>query len=118
MAKSQSNETDFSDWVNSVLLVGRVSSESEEINLPSGETLIRFRIVIPREITSRQAPSRATVDTIDCVTFKPVVQKKVRTLQVGTIVELEGQIRRRFWKAGAGVASRVEVEVVTIKRMA
>ena len=118
MAKSQSNEIEFSEWVNSVLLVGKVSSAAEELELPSGETLVRFRVVIPRELTSKQSASRATVDTIDCVTFKSSVQRKVHTLEVGNIVELEGQIRRRFWKAGAGVASRVEVEVSTIKRVA
>jgi len=102
---------DFADWQNSVLLVGRVTSEAEEIALPSGETLVRFRIVVPRD----KPTTKATVDTIDCVTFKSVSQRKARTLAIGDIVEITGELRRRFWKAGAGVASRVEVEISSLK---
>jgi len=104
---------DFADWQNSVLLVGRVTSEAEEIALPSGETLVRFRIVVPRE----KPTTKATVDTIDCVTFKAVSQRKARTLAIGDIVEITGELRRRFWKAGAGVASRVEVEISSLKAL-
>ena len=104
-------DTEFAEWQNSVLLVGRVTSEAEEIGLPSGEVLVRFRIVVPRH----KPTTKTTVDTIDCVTFKSVSQRKARTLSVGDIVEITGELRRRFWKAGAGVASRVEVEVGSLK---
>jgi single-strand DNA-binding protein len=102
---------DFADWQNSVLLVGRVTSEAEEIALPSGETLVRFRIVVPRD----KPTTKATVDTIDCATFKAASQRKARALALGDIVEITGELRRRFWKAGAGVASRVEVEISSLK---
>lgn len=104
-------KSDFSDWQNSVLLVGRVTSEAEDIELPSGETLVRFRIVVPRD----KPTTKATVDTADCVTFKAVSQRKARTLAIGDIVEINGELRRRFWKTGAGVASRVEVEITSLK---
>ncbi|MCX6404930.1 MAG: single-stranded DNA-binding protein [Actinobacteria bacterium] len=106
-----STNTDFADWQNSVLLVGRVTSEADEIELPSGETLVRFRIVVPRD----KPTTKTTVDTIDCVTFKTVSQRKVRTLAIGDLVEITGELRRRFWKAGTGVASRVEVEISSLK---
>jgi len=106
-----STSTDFADWQNSVLLVGRVTSEAEEIVLPSGETLVRFRIVVPRD----KPITKTTVDTIDCVTFKALSQRKARGLAVGDIVEINGELRRRFWKSGAGVASRVEVEISSLK---
>ncbi|MBU6348411.1 MAG: single-stranded DNA-binding protein [Actinomycetales bacterium] len=109
---------EFSEWVNRVHLVGRVSSESEEIELPSGESLVRFRLVVPRQLSAREKSlTKTTVDTIDCVTFQSGLQRKCRKLLVGQIVELEGKIRRRFWKAGAGVASRVEIEVMTINKV-
>jgi single-strand DNA-binding protein len=103
--------TEFTDWQNSVLLVGRVTSEAEEIELPSGESLVRFRIVIPRD----KPTTKVTVDTIDCVSFKTAPQRKARSLAIGDIVEINGELRRRFWKTGAGVASRVEVEIGSIK---
>ena len=118
MVKSQNTKTEFDEWVNSVLLVGRVTSEADEFELPSGELLVRFRVVVPRDASKQaQQNSRATVDTVDCVTFKTPVQRKARALNIGDVVELEGELRRRFWKAGAGVASRVEVEVTSVKEV-
>ena len=101
---------DFANWENCVTLVARVTSEAEPFELPSGDTLVKFRVVVPRH----KPVTKATVDTIDCVAFKPVVQRKANTLGVGDVVEITGALRRRFWKTGAGVASRMEVEVSKI----
>jgi single-strand DNA-binding protein len=49
------------------------------------------------------------------VAFKPVVQRKSANLEIGDIVEITGALRRRFWKTGAGVASRMEVEVSNLR---
>ena len=104
-------EQDFSGWVNSVALVGRVTSEAQYVDLPSGQSMARFRIVIPRT----KPTTKTTVDTVDCIAMKHTIQRKVDGLKIGSIVELSGEIRRRFWKSGAGVASRVEVEVGSLK---
>ena len=100
----------FADWENSVALTARVTSEAEQVDLPSGDSLVKFRVVVPRF----KPTTKATVDTIDCVSFKPVIKRKASSLAVGDIVDISGAIRRRFWKSGAGVASRVEVEVSTL----
>ena len=68
----------------------------------------------PRCFSCHKPVTKATVDTIDCVAFKPAVQRKSATLEIGDIVEITGELRRRFWKTGAGVASRMEVEVSKI----
>ena len=106
---------EFTNWENSVTLVARVTTEAEQFELPSGDTLMKFRVVVPRY----KPVTKATIDTIDCVAFKPVAQHKSATLAIGDIVEITGELRRRFWKTGAGVASRMEVEVskiTTVKR--
>lgn len=95
------------EWLNSVHLVGRVTTTGEELELPSGDLLVKFRVVIPRE----NPTTKATVDTIDCVAVAKSVQRKAMKFELDEIVEIEGSLRHRFWKAGAGVASRVEVEV-------
>lgn len=97
-------------WNNYVEITGRVTSVGEQIELPSGDVLTRFRVVIPRE----KPTTKATVDTIDCVSFKAGVSKKAMKLSEGEVVELQGQLRRRFWQTGSGVASRMEVEVSTL----
>jgi single-strand DNA-binding protein len=98
-------------WTNSVLLVGRVTGTGEEIELPSGDTLTKFRVVVPRE----KPETKTVVDTIECVAFKPAIQKKVLKLEIDDVVEIEGSIRRRFWQGATGVASKVEVEVSLLK---
>ncbi len=101
---------EFANWENAVTLVARVTTEAEQFELPSGDTLMKFRVVVPRH----KPVTKATVDTIDCVAFKPVVKRKSANLEIGDIVDISGAIRRRFWKAGAGVASRVEGEVSSL----
>lgn len=96
---------------NSVTLVGRVSSTGEVVELPSGDRLTRFRIVVPRV----KPVTKTTVDAIDCVSFKSNVQAKIMKLQLDDTVEINGELRRRFWQTGSGVASRVEVEVSSLK---
>ncbi len=95
------------EWVNDVHLVGRVTSLAEDLELPSETILTRFRIVVPRA----KPTTKTTVDTVDLIAMKVSVQRKAHSLRVGDIVEVSGEIRRRFWKAGASVASRVEIEV-------
>ncbi len=99
-------------WKNQVEIIGRVTSSGEQILLPSGDMLTRFRIVIPRE----KPVTKTTVDTIDCVSFKPSLSAKVMKLEIDDVVELCGQLRRRFWQTGQGVASRMEVEITNLKR--
>ena len=100
-------------WTNSVLIVGRVTGTGEEVELPSGDLLTKFRVVVPRE----KPETKVVVDTIDCVAFKPAIQKKIMKLELEDVVEIEGSLRRRFWQGATGVASKVEVEVSSLKIM-
>ena len=105
-------DQEFPEWTNAVHLVGRVTSVAEDIELPSETILTRFRIVVPRA----KPTTKTTVDTIDLIAMKSGVQRKARSLAVGDIVEVEGEIRRRFWKAGVSVASRVEIEISSLTK--
>ncbi len=98
-------------WQNKVSLTGRGSSTGEEVELPSGDTITKFRVVVPRD----KPVTKTTIDTIDCVAFKAGVQSKIMKLETDDVVEIEGALRRRFWQTGSGSASRVEVEVATLK---
>ena len=98
-------------WTNSVLLVGRVTGAGEEVGLPGGDIFTKFRIVVPRE----KPETKVVVDTIECVAFKPAIQKKLMKLELEDVVEVEGSLRRRFWQGTTGVASKVEVEVTSLK---
>lgn len=109
------------DARNEVFLTGRLAAGAEERELPSGDTLTQWRLVVDRGPTRRRAPEgtrETTLDTLDCVAWAPSVQRSALGWQAGDVITLEGAVRRRFWRAGpGGVASRYEIEVVRAKRV-
>lgn len=103
-------EKDENDSLNEVLLRGRVSGEPHEKELPSGDRVVEFRIVIPR-IT------REGVDTLDIAAWTSKARRTGLTLKADEWVEVSGAIRRRFWQAPTGLASRWQIEASAISRI-
>jgi single-strand DNA-binding protein len=94
--------------VNEVRLVGRLTAEPETKEMPSGDTLVAFRVVVPRVPDPKR---RTTVDALECVAWTPRTKRSVASWRLGDTVEVTGQLRRRFFRGAAGPVSRVEVEV-------
>jgi single-strand DNA-binding protein len=104
---------------NEVLLVGRVPAPPEERELPSGDVLVHWRVVVSRP-PGRRPPEgvrATTVDTLDCVAWTASARRAASALLANDVVEVSGALRRRFWRAGAGAASRCEVEVSSVRRV-
>ena len=102
---------------NDVVLAGRVAAVPEERLLPSGDVLVSFRVVVPRPPAERRERSPA-IDTIECVARAATVRRTVLGWSKDDVVEVTGALRRRFWRAGTGAASRTEVEVRRARRVA
>jgi single-strand DNA-binding protein len=102
---------------NVVVLVGRVSVPPETRTLPSGDELATFRLVVPRTGPRRGVGVRArnTVDVIDIACWTARTRRGALRLQGGEMVRVEGALRRRFFRAGGGTASRCEVEAVSVR---
>ena len=54
---------------NLVFLVGRVSSQPMERELPSGDKVVTFRVVLPRDRSPMTARSRQASDWVDCAAW-------------------------------------------------
>ena len=109
---------DMGEWVNEVRLVGRVSAAPEERELPSGDTVVLLRVVVPRLGTDHGS---ARFDTIDVACWTPRTRRSALRLAPDAVVEVGGALRRRFFRAGAATASRYEVEaarVVVVRKAA
>jgi len=107
--------------VNEILLRGRLAAEPDERVLPSGDAVVTFRLVVDRPSRSggsRVAATGARVDTLDCAVFKADLRRRVKAWRAGDVLEVRGGLRRRFFRTGAGPASRYEVEVGSAARVA
>ncbi len=106
---------------NEVRLVGRLAAEPVPRELPSGDLLVTFRLVVARP-TAGRAPGAGSarspsVDTIDCAAWRKDVQRGLRRAAAGDVLEVQGALRRRFWRSAGGPASRSEVEVGRLRRV-
>lgn len=93
---------------NQVQLQGRLSRPPKEKVLPSGDTMWSFRVVVPREESSRPG-----VDWVDCAVWGGRLRRTVANWAQGDVVEVRGSLRRRFFRAGGQPVSRVEVEATS-----
>jgi single-strand DNA-binding protein len=96
--------------VNQVRLVGRLSRDPEERELPSGDTMWTFRVIVQRPSGGR---SRQSIDALDCAVWSGRVRTSVAGWVADDVVEVSGALRRRFFSTSGGPASRVEVEVTS-----
>jgi single-strand DNA-binding protein len=127
------------DNCNEVTLVGRVSGDPERRDLPSGDALVTLRVVVdrpPQKKAQKNAPkkpqtgtqkdagtgatrgtAKRAVDVIDVACWTKRTQRTAGGLEAGDGVRVEGALRRRFFAAGGGRASRYEVEAVRLVRV-
>lgn len=106
---------------NEVVLVGRLAAAPEGRELPSGDRLTTWRLVVDRPPAHRRAPEGVrppTVDTLDCVAWRSSLQRASASWLPGDVIAVEGALRRRFWRGPTGASSRYEVEVAKARRVA
>lgn len=91
---------------NEVVLQGRLSRAPEERVLPSGDVVQVARVVVPRP-----EGGRAGVDWVDCAAWTSRLRRTVGRWRADDEVEVQGALRRRFYRTPSGPASLVEVEL-------
>ena len=108
--KSSTEDEIVDHSLNDVLLRGRVSAEATTKELPSGDKVVEFRLIVTRA-------EREGVDTLDIATWPAQLKKRALKLEEDQWVGVKGVLRRRFWKTPTGVASRWQVEAREITRL-
>ena len=95
---------------NEVVLVGRITSPPAQRLLPSGDPICSWRITVDRR-------GESGFDVVDCTAWTARNRKSAAAWGKGDVVEVTGALRRRFYRAGGGVASACDVEVHTARRL-
>jgi len=104
----EEEEVDYS--LNDLLLRGRVSAPATTKELPSGDKVVEFRLIVSRA-------EREGVDTLDIAAWSAKMRKIALTLEGDEWIEVSGSIHRRFWQSPTGVASRWQIEAAEIIRL-
>ena len=100
--------------MNQIVLRGRLGEGVGERSLPTGDTTVTFRVIVDREKQGRDGKSS---DMIDCVALSAALRRKVLKLTPGIHIDLEGALRRRFFRSGGALISRYEVEVHSLTKV-
>ena len=103
-------EEDVDYSLNNCLLRGRVSAPATDRELPSGEHVVEFRLIINRD-------KREGVDTLDIASWSAKNRRTALTFKGGEWIEVSGSVRRRFWQSPTGLASRWQIECESITRL-
>ncbi len=101
--------------INEVHLVGRLGQQVSTRELPSGDEITSFTVIVARAGRLREGSPR--VDSLACQTTRAQIRGKVQAWSAGTWVEVHGSLRRRFWQGGGGLGSATEIEVRALTRM-
>ncbi len=96
--------------LNDCMLRGRVSALAIEKELPSGDKVVEFRLIITRV-------KGQGVDTLDIAAWSAKARRSALALKSNQWVEISGAIHRRFWQGASGLASRWQVEAIEISRI-
>lgn len=110
LTKAQAEGVDSDLYENQVKLLGRCSTPGIEKTLPSGDRVVEFRVVVKRD-------DREGYDTFDIALWGAALRKRALSLKDGEWVEVEGALRRHFWKAGSISVSRWQVEARQLRRI-
>ena len=113
MTRKSAERADDEVSANWVRLRGKVSTAPEERDLPSGTSIVTLRLSVSRESSPMTEGSRQTTDWVDCAAWGRKVRRTVARWRAGDVVEVEGALRRRFYRGASGTATRLEVEVLS-----
>jgi single-strand DNA-binding protein len=102
-----------------VEVIGRLGARHQTRELPSGDVITTFTVIVDRVAGKAAGGERSgsRVDSIACVTGKARVRDAVEKWEPGTVVEIDGSLRRRFWRSPGGLGSAMDADVRAMRRV-
>jgi single-strand DNA-binding protein len=97
---------------NEVLLVGAVTDAPAERVLADGRAVVTLRIDVRLD-----ADAGGGRDSFDCTVEAPRTRRAALGWEIGDVVEVEGSVRRRFYKAAGGMRPFTVIEATRARRI-
>jgi single-strand DNA-binding protein len=109
---------------NEMHLVGTLSNAPERRTLPSGDELLTFTVAVPRPggrvdaVPVQLGPAPPAGGRAGPTHVGRRRLAVVERFGPGTTLEVRGALRRRWWRAGGGSVSRLEVAACSVEPVA
>ena len=97
------------EHVNLVDLIGEVSEVPTEVTLPSGEEIIEIRLVV--------SPTGSSKSSLDVIVRDRSLMRRARGLKAGNTIAVQGELRRRFWRSGGSISTRLDIEADSLEKV-
>ena len=102
---------------NEVHLIGRVSGDPTQTNLPSGDMVVTVRVVVERPRPPAGYGRRQRNDALSCAAWAADLRRAVMRWCSNDIVEVRGALHRRFWRGDGVPQSKYEIELTEARRL-
>ena len=83
---------------NKAVLVGRLTRDPEQRNLPSGQPVVNFGLANSRFYTDKSGSKQSVPEFHNIVAFGKLAEICARYLKKGGLVLVEGRIQTRSWQ--------------------
>jgi single-strand DNA-binding protein len=97
---------------NEVYLVGEITAVPDERTLADGRGVVTFRIEV-----RAQTETGHVRDSFDVTVANARTRKAALAWDVGDLVEVEGVVRRKFYRVGAASKPFTVIEAARAKRL-
>lgn len=103
---------------NEIALRGRLSAPVEVRELPSGDTQLVFKLTVrrPPRPPAQVRPREPRQDTFTCVSYAKALITRSAGWEPDDVLEVEGSLRRRFWRTPTGTAVAHEVDCRRVRK--
>ena len=95
---------------NWIFLRGALAQPPRERELSGSGIVVSFRLTV-----ERPAGERSKSDSVECVATSARVRRTLNRASPGDVLEIQGSLQRRFWRAAVGTQSLCEVSVESLR---
>jgi len=100
-------------FLNKVFVLGNLTADPDVRSLPSGQSVVNFRIATNRVFYNKNKEKQEQVEFHNIVAFGRTAEIIEQYLKKGSLVLIEGRLQTRSWEDKSTGAKRFKTEIVT-----